>query len=405
MALAAARHGPFGPWPRRGCLHSWPRRRLVSGDSLDPEEGQRQVTTVREFAERDIPAAVDLFARVSPEHGWRRPEDCESYFREMLFGNPWRDLDVPSWVAVHGGRLAGFYAVMPRSMLLNGEPIRAAIGCQFSVAPEYRRSLATLQLVQACLRGPQQLTLADGAHERSRRMWVGLGGSAPALYGLNWIHPLRPARFLLSLARGSGRLAALLAWLARPAAALADRVLARPREHPDDGDGAALAALDLDVAMMLEAWDEFSAGSALRPDYERGQLEWQFRQLVQKPGIGALRARGLRDGSGRMTGWYLYFARRGDIGEVVQVVAREGAYGRVLDHLLDDAGRQGVAALRGRLDPRHLEDHAVRHGWFRREGTCTLVHSHDETVLAAIRRSDAFLSRMEGEWWLRFLSG
>ena len=120
------------------------------------------MTRVRELAERDIPEAVELLAQVSPEHGWRRREDCAAYFRDILFRNPWRDLDVPSWAAWNRGRMAGFYAVMPRPMLLNGRPLRAAVGCQISVLPEHRRSLATLQLLQACLRGPQDLTLALG---------------------------------------------------------------------------------------------------------------------------------------------------------------------------------------------------------------------------------------------------
>lgn len=367
----------------------------------------RQVmTSVRVFEERDIPAAVDLLARVSPEHGWSRPEDCESYFREMLFRNPWRDLDLPSWVAVDGDQLAGFYAVMPRPMRVRGRPIRAAVGCQISVAPEYRRSLAMLQLLQACLRGPQDLTLADGAHDRSRRIWLGLGGVAPALYGLNWIWPLRPAQCLLSLAEGGSWTRGAALGLARPLAGLVDRWLLRD----DDAGEAEAPPTDrvdeaLDAPTMLAAFGSLSGDSALKPDYEPAALEWLLHQVGRKTAFGRLRARVVRDGSGAVAGWYLYFVRRAGIGEVVQVAARDGDYGQMLDRLRDDALREGVAALRGRLDPRHIEDYANRHCWFRREGQCTLIHSRHPEVLDAFRRTDAFLSRMEGEWWLRFISG
>jgi len=37
--------------------------------------------------------------------------------------------------------------------------------------------------------------------------------------------------------------------------------------------------------------------------------------------------------------------------------------------------------------------------------TWTLVHSRDADIMAAIHQGDAFLSRLEGEWWLRFLGG
>ena len=390
------------PGRRPGATAAGAARSLREGAALSAEA---VVTAVREFAEKDVPAAAELLARVSPEHGWRRREDCESYIHEMLFANPWRDLDVPSWVAVRGGTLAGFYAMMPRPMSLYGRPLRAAVGCQISVAPEFRHSLATLQLVQACLRGPQQLTLADNAHDRSRRMWVGLGGSAPALYGLNWIRPLRPAQFVLSLLAGRGRIGQPLACVSRPLAALADRWLARSGDDSLDATGAQLREVDLDAASMQAEFESMAGGSALRPDYGRGELEWLLRQAGSRGGFGKLRARGLRDGKGRLAGWYLYYLRRGGIGEVLQIAASDGCYGGVLDRLLQDAARRGAAALRGRLDPRRVDEHASRRCWFAREGRCTLVHSREPGVLGAFRRGEAFLSRMEGEWWTRFVSG
>ncbi|HYT15172.1 MAG TPA: hypothetical protein VEL80_02135, partial [Burkholderiales bacterium] len=72
------------------------------------------MATLRIFAEDDVPAAVELFGRVYPEHRWASQAACESYFREMLFDNPWHDLDLPSWVAEEDGRIVGFQAVLPR---------------------------------------------------------------------------------------------------------------------------------------------------------------------------------------------------------------------------------------------------------------------------------------------------
>jgi len=72
------------------------------------------MVTLRTLAENDIPAVAALFGRVYPEHRWASQATCESYFREILFDNPWRDLQLPSWVAEENGRIAGFQAVMPR---------------------------------------------------------------------------------------------------------------------------------------------------------------------------------------------------------------------------------------------------------------------------------------------------
>ena len=132
------------------------------------------MATIRVLSEDDLPAVTELFGRVYPGQHWISPAACEFYFREMLFDNPWRDLQVPSWVAEEHGRICGAYAVMPRRMLLRGRPLRVAVACQFMPDPDRRDALIALQLAKACLSGPQDLTLADGASDRARRMWVGI---------------------------------------------------------------------------------------------------------------------------------------------------------------------------------------------------------------------------------------
>src|SRR6195256_1070838 len=159
------------------------------------------MATLRIFAEDDIPAAVALFGRVYPKERWNSQAACEAYFREILFDNPWRDLDLPSWVAEEDGRMAGFAGVMPRRMLFRGRPIRVAVGCQFMVDPNRRHGLTALQLARAALSGPQDLFIADGANGLSRQIWAALGGATPWLYNLQWTRPLRPARLALSLLR------------------------------------------------------------------------------------------------------------------------------------------------------------------------------------------------------------
>jgi hypothetical protein len=89
-------------------------------------------------------------------------------------------------VAEENGRISGLYAVLPRQMLFRGRPIRVAVGCQFMVDPDRRHSLTALQLVKACLSGPQDLTLTNGGSDTSRCTWIGIGGTAPLLYSLHW---------------------------------------------------------------------------------------------------------------------------------------------------------------------------------------------------------------------------
>ena len=85
------------------------------------------MAAVRVLREEDVPAAVELFERAYPQHRWASRRDCEDYFREILFANPWRDAALPSWAAYDGARLCGLYAILPRRMRLRGRALRAAV--------------------------------------------------------------------------------------------------------------------------------------------------------------------------------------------------------------------------------------------------------------------------------------
>lgn len=361
------------------------------------------MTTIRVLAEADLPAVVALFGRVYPEHRWSSPAECESYFREILFDNPWRDPELPSWVAEDDGRICGCYAVMPRRMLLDGRPIRVAVGCQFLVDPGARYLLTTLQLAKAFISGPQDLSLADGANEQARSMWVGIGGTAPLLYGLHWTWPLRPARYVLSLLEQRAGLLLPLTFAARPLAALVDGLATRTTRGRPLWEAAGLAEEPLDPPTLQAHLPDILRGVALRPAYDTPSLDWLFDQAARNPRLGRLRARAVRDGARRLVGWFLYGLRAGGVSEVVQLAARQGYYGRVLRRLLADARRHGAAAVRGRLDPCFAREFTDRHCWLRADGPWTLIHSRHPGVMSAIQQGDAFLSRLDGEWWLQFL--
>ncbi len=361
------------------------------------------MATIRALVEADIPAIAALFRRVSPGQSWPSQAACESYFREVLFDNPWRDPELPSWLAEEDGRVAGFQAVLPRPMLLRGRPLRVAVGCQFIVDPDQRHALTALRLAKAFLSGPQDLSLADGANEQVRRMWVGLGGIPSLLYSLHWTRLLRPARYALSLL--DERNPSLIARSARPLAIPIDAIFARMRPNRFHFEEAQLIEEALDAAVMLAHLPDVMAGRALQPAYDSRGLAWLLEESARKTRHGNLRARAVLDRGRRLIGWYLYYVQAHGVGEVLQLAARDGCFDAVLQRLLADAWRNRAVAVRGRLDPRYIQDLSDRHCWLRREGTWTLFHSRHDDVAAAILQGDALLSRLEGEWWMRFLGG
>lgn len=362
------------------------------------------MSAIRAVTESDVPAIVALFERVYPENRWRSRPACEQYLREVLFANPWRDSGLPSWMSEEDGRATGFAGVVPRPMRFRGERIRAAVGCMLMVDPGRRHSLIALQLVRAALSGPQDLFMADGSNDDARRLWLGAGGSASLLYSLHWTRPLRPARYALSLIEGLGATGSAALAL-RPLGAVTDMFLGRLRPNRLHRGGNGLVDEALDASVMHQHLSELQRRSVLHPDYEAPALAWLLDQAALKTRHGKLRARAVLDHKRQLVGWFLYYVQPGKIGEVLQLAGRDGSFEGVLRHLLSDAWRHGAIAVRGRLDPRHVQEFSDHHCWLRREGTWTLVHSRHPDIVPAIERGDAELSRLDGEWWLRFLGG
>jgi hypothetical protein len=365
---------------------------------------RRSAAALRVFEQRDIATVVDLFDRVYPEHRWTAKGECEAYCREILIESPWTGLAIPSWVALDGERAIGFAGIVPRPMVFRGRELRVAVGAQFMVDPEQRFSLTGLQLAKAVLSGPQDLFIADGSNGQARRMWQGIGGSVPLAHNLHWTRPLRPARQIVS-AVGEIQGYRALEVVARPIAAVIDAVAARlrPNQFQHRGDG--LTESDLDAATMLPHLAQAMRGNHLQPVYDTDTLAWLLAQLARKKRHGVLRMKMLHDAKGDWAGWYLYYLAPKGLCEVIQIAARDAMFDIVLRRLLIDAWKGGAVAVRGRLDPRHLETLSDRHCWLRREDPATLVHTRDPELLAAFHSGEAFISRLEGEWWMRFVGG
>jgi hypothetical protein len=345
---------------------------------------------LRPLRPADAALLAALHARVHPTSAWRSPAAYASYALEMLFRNPWVDRELPSWVAEEKGRLVAFLGVVPRRMSFGGRAIRVAVSCQLMVDPDRRASFIALELVRRFFAGPQDLSVADGANAASRALWEGCGGISSSLHALHWVRLVRPAQGLLRL--GSGRLR-VLSKLARPLAAVMDACFGArfKRQFSEE---------PLRPAELAQAMAELR-GYALKPDYEPAALEWLLAQAAAKRRHGRLESALSRDASGRVVGWFLYYLNDG-ISQVLQVAARHGALPAILDQLAHHAHARGAHALEGRMEPQLTEALRGKRVVMQHRGISTLLHARDQSLLVPFLRGDAFFSRLEGEWWMRF---
>jgi hypothetical protein len=356
------------------------------------------MATIRPFEAKDATEVAGLFKAVFAQNSWPSTPGLAAYIRQMFCDHPWRDDDIPSWIASEDGEAVGFLAVMPRPMTHGKRPIRAAVGCQFLVHPKRRQSLVAVQLLRKFFQGPQDISLADGANILSARLWEPMGGAVSPAHSLSWIRVLRPTQGALSLVRSRSRWLHAIRGVASPLVALTDAcaTLASPfRFRPQ------LHEQDLDAASMHAALVEHTAHYAVRPQYDLPSLEWLLDQAAAKKRHGQLQGRMVRDIGGRMAGWFLYYLDTG-ISRVLQVAARPDRVGQVLEHLFHHASERGAAVLEGRMDPRFAAKLGEMRCFFRNCGELTLLHARDPSLMAPLVLGNAFFTRLEGEWWLRF---
>jgi hypothetical protein len=346
---------------------------------------------LRHFVEDDIPAVAAMYARSFSCDA--SPSDIRRYFLEVFFRNPWREESLPSLVYEEDAHIAGFLGVVPRCMIANGEPIRVAVSLHFIVEPTSRCRLMGVQLLRQLFRGPQDLTLTDGANDGGRRLWEAMGGSASPLYSLYWTRLLRPARYVMSQIDKGIPGAELLGSLADAAAR---RILgsrfAIASQGPDE---------ELSCEVFLDHVQALAEKLYLKPSYDAPQLQWILNRAGRRKGNGSFQKFLVRDSGGQILGWYLYYLNPGEISTVLQIAATKWSIGKVLDHLFHHAYRGGALALSGRLDPRFIQEFSDKYCFLHRRGPWTLVHSRRPDLIQAIQQGDACLTPLEGEWcWL-----
>jgi hypothetical protein len=325
-------------------------------------------------------------------HHSERPADADlqAYMRRIFLENPWREAGV--WSLVYedpSGRVGGFLGVVPRIMMLRGEPLRVAVATQLMVAVEHR-GLVGLRLVRAYRDGPYDLCLSDAVNDAARRLWQSVGGEVAPLWGYGWERVLRPLAHRIAGRTGTT--------LARSLGAAAAMLLRRPgwRDGPPRG-----TVEPLDAARMAEAAPRLLQEYALRPRYEDGSLAWLLAQLAEKRQFGTLEGALVRDGD-VVAGWFLYCLAPSGSAEVVQLVARAADRERLLAHLSHHAWRHGAHTLNGRLSPDWLPALAAGRCGLRADAPCVVFGSTRLDVLRAMERGEVFLSRADGEWWLSF---
>ena len=356
---------------------------------------------IRPFTPGDIPEVAALWRKVFLNSPPPTPPSFESYYREIFFTNPWASDRYPSLVYENDKGIAGFLGVLPRPMVFRGRPIQAAVGTQFLVDKSLCRGFPALRLMKEFLAGPQDLSFTDGGRDVSAAVWTAAGAQVAHLYCLEWTRTLRPVQFALQRLSGSKKSHPALRLL-RPIGwgldNLVNRLQLGPYRHPLPEETETEAS-DEDLLTCIA---RFSEQRALRPDYDQKSLHWLLGQTAEATQRGPLRRAVVRDARGEIAGWYICHIQPGGVSQVLQLGGTDKAAGLILRNLTYHAWQQGSLALTGQVDSRMLR--TLSDNWCpcRCLSQGVTVHSRNPEILNAIHSGDAFLTRLEGEWWVRF---
>lgn len=349
---------------------------------------------LRPFVPDDLPRVLELRRAAFAHTAQPSPEAAERYWRTVLLENPWPDLRVPSLICEDdGGALLGFLGIVSHPMRWRGRDIVAATPTQLMADPR-GSGIVGIRLLKEFMAGRHDLAFSDAANETARRLWEGLGGWTGHLASLTWSRPLRAARYGMQ-AWGSHPLARAFRLGLSPAAAVADAVTSGAFVMPGG-----YSARPLTPGDVIDTLAAATAKVALVPRYDEASFAWLLQRAGERAAPGDTRAELVMHESGP-AGWFIWQAR-GSRAEVVQLAGAPPHRLAVLQTLLHRVAAAGLTVVHGRYDPLFADAFAAESCVMSRSGAWALVQSRDPDIGRAALGGDAFLSRLEGEWWMNF---
>jgi hypothetical protein len=351
---------------------------------------------------RDDLAEVAELYRTVENVDWRiPPAEVPRWLERMLFDNPWFDAEIPSLVYVdEGGEIMGFIASQVRRMRFDGEAVRIAVTGPLAAHPRVRNRGVGALLCKRHFAGAQDLTLTDSASEEMRQIYERIGGQMMHPGSIVWARVLAPwsyigNRVLHANAHVRHR---VKPWARKPLPLLDAPTVGAIRYFRAPAP-TQVSDEPLTPELMLEYLPLMTRSLRLIPAYDLAYLRWLFAELPRSHTWGTVQRRLVRDGEGRVLGWYVYYLLHGEACHLMQLAAPNRHVGTVLDSLFAHAARHGGAAVQGRVEAHILAELSHRGAVFRFSPR-SLVHSPNSDLLGAVTSGHALLTQLDGQVWM-----
>jgi hypothetical protein len=353
---------------------------LVSRSALPP--GLRAMTSADYAAIEQMFFAIFRPNRRSPD-----PAFLE-YFDRLFFTGPTAGQG-GGLVSQDGDEIGSAIALMPITYIAHDRQLTARLACAFmSRAPQ---SKAAARVVLSLRARGQDMLFTDSGATTAVGHWTAGGSMVVPVNSLDWQCTFRPVAYAaqrLGLPRAIDGL-----W------AVPDRIVAGRRKHlPINAPADFTISLSAYAARAPEMISHF----AVRPKWERTEMEWQLRMAAENRPLGELRFFSV--GGEKAIGAYAYFTNAQGIVRVLDILALPGKEADVVRALYNRLEAEGVVEARGSAHPHLLAALSPLPGMRFRHRAFTCVATRHQDIRDAIARNDIYIGGLAGESWSRLMT-
>lgn len=354
--------------------------------------------TISPFAYGDIEEIAVLSQKYFP----RSKEVSISYLKETLRDLYFKGVDnhpeITSLVSrSREGFINGFLGVTTQPFFYKKRKLTVA-NCHHLMATEEARSrLIPMRMLQKFISGPQDLSFSDGSVETMRLFWKRFGGEPSVSESIYYKIPLRPASFVMRpLLKMFNKPLKIIADLSSSGVDNVAGKLRVPMFHRNKPD---VELKELTPMLILKGLENLRSDYTLFPFYDERKIEHLFRLLGKEKRYGTFHKLAIIENE-NVVGWFIYYAKRGDVCEVIQAVCRPGKENMLFNIITWHAYSQGGIELAGRLMTNHMQTPFTTKAVCMPARMWTLIHSSNSELKHDIQAGRAFLTRLEGDLWL-----
>lgn len=319
---------------------------------------------------------------------------AELYFKgEVLLPNV-----APLISRSESGDIDGFLGVIFKSFQFKNKTISVA-NCHHLVATEEaRKRMVPIKLLKAFLSGPHDVFYSDGSSDSTRQLWKRMGGETVNGESIYYKVPLRPITFLTHhlLKKSQSRLSKGFRLFAYFTDSIAGKI--RFPFFYRKKDKTKLISLNIEIMMNL--LKKVKPFFEVFPDYNLTDIRSLFKILDGETRFGNLQKIALFDANDKPFGWFIYFAQKGGICEVIQAVCIPGKETQLFNTLAWHAYSLGGAELSGRLMSCQLQTPFTTKTLSIPGRMWTLMKCDDVELKHSIQSGKAFITRLEGDLWV-----